>query len=56
LPTPVFKGFALARIGLGCLGRLEGVMMGGAVFLASDASALMTDAVLMFDGSRTSTS
>ncbi len=50
-----FRAFALAKIKLGRLGRLEDVM-GGVVFLASDASALMTGAALMLDGGWTSTS
>ncbi len=50
-----FRAFALAKIKLGRLGRLEDVM-GGVLFLASDASALMTGAALMLDGGWTSTS
>ena len=50
-----FRAFALAKIKLGRLGRLEDVM-GGVVFLASDASSLMTGAALMLDGGWTSTS
>ena len=50
-----FRSFALSKIKLGRLGRLEDVM-GGIVFLASDASALMTGAALMLDGGWTSTS
>ena len=50
-----FRTFALAKIKLGRLGRLEDIM-GGVVFLASDASALMTGSALMLDGGWTSTS
>ena len=39
----------LAKIKLGRLGRVEDVM-GAIVFLASDASALMTGASLVIDG------
>ena len=55
LADPDFRTFALAKIKLGRLGRLEDVM-GGVVFLASDASALMTGSALMLDGGWTSTS
>ncbi len=50
-----FRSFALSKIKLGRLGRLDDVM-GGIVFLASDASALMTGSALMLDGGWTSTS
>lgn len=49
-----FRTFALAKIKLGRFGRLDDVM-GGLVFLASDASALMTGSALMLDGGWTST-
>jgi NAD(P)-dependent dehydrogenase (short-subunit alcohol dehydrogenase family) len=44
-----FKASVLARIKLGRLGRVEDVM-GAVVFLASDASALMTGTSLVVDG------
>lgn len=44
-----FRGFVLERIALGRLGRIE-EMMGPVVFLASDASSLMTGSALMLDG------
>ena len=50
-----FRSFALSKIKIGRLGRVEDVM-GGVVFLASDSSALMTGAALVLDGGWTSTS
>jgi NAD(P)-dependent dehydrogenase (short-subunit alcohol dehydrogenase family) len=50
-----FRAWALARIKLGRIGRVEDVM-GAVVFLASDASALMTGSALMLDGGWTGTS
>lgn len=44
-----FKASVLARIKLGRIGTVED-LMGAAVFLASDASALMTGASLVVDG------
>ena len=44
-----FRADVLARIKLGRLGRVEDVM-GAAVFLASDASALVTGTSLLVDG------
>jgi NAD(P)-dependent dehydrogenase (short-subunit alcohol dehydrogenase family) len=44
-----FRESVLAKIKLGRLGRLEDIM-GAIVFLASDASALMTGAALVVDG------
>jgi NAD(P)-dependent dehydrogenase (short-subunit alcohol dehydrogenase family) len=44
-----FRESVLGKIKLGRLGKLEDVM-GAAVFLASDASALMTGASLAVDG------
>ena len=44
-----FRESVLAKIKLGRLGRLEDIM-GAVVFLASDASALMTGAALVVDG------
>jgi NAD(P)-dependent dehydrogenase (short-subunit alcohol dehydrogenase family) len=55
LADAAFRGFALGKIKLGRLGRVEDVM-GAVVFLASDASALMTGSALMLDGGWTSTS
>ncbi|MDM0108731.1 SDR family oxidoreductase [Variovorax sp. J22R24] len=46
---PVFRQFVIDKIALGRLGRLEEVM-GPVVFLASDASSLMTGSALMLDG------
>ena len=45
----VFRESVLAKIKLGRLGRVED-LMGAVVFLASDASALMTGASLIIDG------
>lgn len=50
-----FRAWARARIKLGRIGRVEDVM-GAVVFLASDASALMTGSALMLDGGWTGTS
>jgi NAD(P)-dependent dehydrogenase (short-subunit alcohol dehydrogenase family) len=44
-----FRESVLAKIKLGRLGRLEDIM-GAVVFLASDASALMTGSALVVDG------
>ena len=44
-----FRAAVLAKIKLGRLGRPEDIM-GAIVFLASDASALMTGSALMLDG------
>jgi NAD(P)-dependent dehydrogenase (short-subunit alcohol dehydrogenase family) len=44
-----FKSDVLSRIKLGRLGKVED-LMGAIVFLASDASALMTGSALMLDG------
>jgi len=46
---PEFRGWVLERIALGRLGRVEDVM-GAIVFLASDASSLVTGSALMIDG------
>jgi NAD(P)-dependent dehydrogenase (short-subunit alcohol dehydrogenase family) len=45
----VFRRFVVDRIALGRLGRIDEVM-GPIVFLASDASSLMTGGALMLDG------
>ncbi|MCZ2496359.1 SDR family oxidoreductase [Xylophilus sp. Kf1] len=44
-----FRRFVLERIALGRLGRIDEVM-GPVVFLAGDASSLMTGSALMLDG------
>ncbi|MET1116570.1 MAG: SDR family oxidoreductase [Comamonas sp.] len=44
-----FRQFVLERIALGRLGRIDEVM-GPVLFLASDASSLMTGSALMLDG------
>lgn len=46
---PAFRQFVLDKIALGRLGQLHEVM-GPVVFLASDASSLMTGSALMLDG------
>lgn len=46
---PSFREYALPRIALGRFGRLEDIM-GAVVFLASDASAMVTGSALMVDG------
>jgi len=46
---PAFRGWVTDRIALGRLGRMEEVT-GAVVFLASDASSLMTGSALMLDG------
>ena len=53
LADAAFKASVLAKIKLGRLGRVEDVM-GAVVYLASDASALMTGSALMLDGGWTS--
>jgi NAD(P)-dependent dehydrogenase (short-subunit alcohol dehydrogenase family) len=50
-----FRDWVMAKIKLGRLGRLEDIM-GAVVFLASDASALMTGSSLMLDAGWTGTS
>jgi NAD(P)-dependent dehydrogenase (short-subunit alcohol dehydrogenase family) len=46
---PAFREFVLSRIALGRLGELSDIM-GAVLFLASDASALVTGSALMVDG------
>ena len=49
LADPAFKAFVLGKIALNRLGRMEEIM-GPLVFLASDASSLVTGSALMVDG------
>lgn len=49
LADPDFKALVTSKIALGRVGKLEDIM-GGIVFLASDASSLMTGSALMLDG------
>jgi NAD(P)-dependent dehydrogenase (short-subunit alcohol dehydrogenase family) len=49
LADPAFRARVVSKIKLGRLGKVED-LMGAAVFLASDASALMTGASLVIDG------
>lgn len=49
LADPAFRGFVESKIALGRVGRLEEVM-GAVVFLASEASSLVTGSALMLDG------
>jgi NAD(P)-dependent dehydrogenase (short-subunit alcohol dehydrogenase family) len=49
LARPEFRAEVLAKIPLGRLARVEDVM-GAAVFLASDAAAMVTGAALLVDG------
>ena len=49
LQDPAFRDDVLGRIKLGRLGRVED-LMGAVVFLASDASALMTGTSMVVDG------
>lgn len=44
-----FRAFVESRIALGRIGRVEDIM-GAVVFLASDASAMVTGSALMVDG------
>jgi NAD(P)-dependent dehydrogenase (short-subunit alcohol dehydrogenase family) len=46
---PAFRDWVVERIALGRVGRVEEIM-GAIVFLASDASSLMTGSALMLDG------
>lgn len=49
LSDPAFRAFVTSKIKLGRVGAVED-LMGAVVFLASDASALMTGASLIVDG------
>ena len=49
LKDPEFVDFILSKIALGRLGAVEDIM-GAVVFLASDASSLVTGSALMVDG------
>ena len=49
LQSATFRDQVLSKIALGRVGRVEDVM-GAVVFLASDASALMTGSALLLDG------
>jgi NAD(P)-dependent dehydrogenase (short-subunit alcohol dehydrogenase family) len=49
LADPDFMDFVTSRIALGRIGQVEDVM-GAALFLASDASALVTGSALVVDG------
>jgi len=49
LADPEFRQFVTSHIALGRLGQLEDIM-GAVVFLASDASAMVTGSALMVDG------
>jgi NAD(P)-dependent dehydrogenase (short-subunit alcohol dehydrogenase family) len=49
LANSEFRKFAESGTALGRVGRLEEIM-GAVVFLASDASSLMTGSALMLDG------
>jgi NAD(P)-dependent dehydrogenase (short-subunit alcohol dehydrogenase family) len=49
LADPAFKESVLSKIKLGRLGTVED-LMGAALFLASDASALMTGTSIVVDG------
>lgn len=46
---PAFRAEVLSKIRLGRLGRVEDIV-GAAIYLASDASSLMTGSALMLDG------
>jgi NAD(P)-dependent dehydrogenase (short-subunit alcohol dehydrogenase family) len=49
LDDPEFKAFVTSKIALGRVGQLDEIM-GAVVFLASDASSLMTGSALILDG------
>jgi NAD(P)-dependent dehydrogenase (short-subunit alcohol dehydrogenase family) len=46
---PAFKQSVISKIALGRIGQIEEVM-GSIVFLASEASSLVTGSALMLDG------
>ncbi|HWL80834.1 MAG TPA: SDR family oxidoreductase [Roseomonas sp.] len=46
---PAFRAWVLSKIKIGRVGQVED-LMGAVVFLASDASALMTGSAMMLDG------
>lgn len=52
LEDPEFRNEVLSKIRIGRLGTVED-LMGAAVFLASDASSLMTGSSLLVDGGLT---
>ena len=49
LADPQFRAFVTSKIKLGRLGAVDD-LMGAVVFLASDASSLMTGSSVMIDG------
>ena len=49
-----FKDWVLSKIALGRLGQVED-LMGAVIYLASDASRLVTGSALMVDGGWTAT-
>jgi NAD(P)-dependent dehydrogenase (short-subunit alcohol dehydrogenase family) len=49
LEDPVFRDWAISKIALGRIGRVDEIM-GAIVFLASEASSLMTGSALVLDG------
>jgi NAD(P)-dependent dehydrogenase (short-subunit alcohol dehydrogenase family) len=49
LADPAFRDFVQSKIALGRIGQLQDVM-GAVLFLANDASALVTGSALMVDG------
>ena len=49
LAEPAFRDYVLGKIKLGRVGQVED-LMGAILFLASDASALMTGAAMVIDG------
>lgn len=54
LADDTFRGWVLSKIALGRVGTVQD-MMGAIVFLATDASALVTGSALMVDGGWTAT-
>ena len=49
LADPAFHDYVLSMIALGRIGKVEDIM-GAVVYLASDASALVTGSALVVDG------